>query len=306
VGQLREHAAGDVLGAVQHVQFAELQAVLGERPGLVRTDHVHPGQTLDRGQFLHQHVLLPQPDHADGEGERGQQHEPLGHHRHQRAGCRENAVLPGARLVPLHPDRGQAHRDQQPGDQPQDLVDARLQFGLHQRELARLHGQPRRVGVVPDPGRSEGAHPGDDEAARHHLVPGLLQQRVGLAGEQGFVHFEVGRLDHLAVDDDLVSGTDLDQVVEHDLLAGDLDADPVPADGGFALPDHGQAVERLLRPQLLHHADAGVDDDQEAEQRVHDRAGAQHHHEQHHQQEVDPGEDVGLDDVPGAPARARR
>jgi hypothetical protein len=125
--------ARDVVG-VEGVEVGEPQAVLREGAGLVRADHVHPGQAFDRGKFLHQALLLAEPDDADREGQRGEQDEPLGHHRHQRAGHPQHHLLPGlvGALAPLHPDSGDADRDQQPGDQPQDLVDALLQFGLHQ------------------------------------------------------------------------------------------------------------------------------------------------------------------------------
>jgi hypothetical protein len=119
---------------------------------------------------------------------------------------------------------------------------------------------------VADPGGAEGAEPCDDEAAGHHLAAGRLLQRVGFAGEQRLVHLEVGGLDHLAVDDDLVAGTDLDDVVEHEFVTLQFERDAVAPDGGLALADDGQVVERPFRLEFLDDADARVDDDQEPEQ----------------------------------------
>ena len=113
-----------------------------------------------------------------------------------------------------HPDVGgeqlgvddqQTRGDQQVGDELQDLVDTAAQFGFHQRELAGLLGELGGVGFPADLGGPVGAAARDDEAARHHRVAGVLGDRVGLAGQQRLVDLEVGLLDDLAVDDDLVA-----------------------------------------------------------------------------------------------------
>ena len=101
--------------------------------------------------------------------------------------------------------------------------------------------------------------------------PGCLEDRVGLAGQQRLVDLQAVGLQHLAVDDDLVAGPELDDVAEHDLGGGDLGGDPVAPDAGPGLADDRQGVQGLLGAQLLDDADAGVGDDHEAEQAVLDR-----------------------------------
>ena len=73
---------------MQQFDLVDDEPPFGERPGLVETDGVDPGQAFDGGQFLHQDVAAPQADHADGEGDRGQQDQSLGDHRHQAGDAR--------------------------------------------------------------------------------------------------------------------------------------------------------------------------------------------------------------------------
>ena len=51
-------------------------------PGLVEAHDVDPGQPLDRGQLLHQHLAPGEGERRDPEGDAREQHEALGHHRH--------------------------------------------------------------------------------------------------------------------------------------------------------------------------------------------------------------------------------
>ena len=64
--------------------------------------------------------------------------------------------------------------------------------------------------------------PAHDEAAREHLVARVLVDRVALTGEQRLVDVEPDFVAQQAVARDLVAGTEIEQVVEHDLFDGDL------------------------------------------------------------------------------------
>lgn len=133
---------------------------------------------------------------------------------------------------------------------------------------------------------------GDHEAAGHDGVPGALDDRVGLAGEQGLVDLQAVGLHDLAVDHHLVAGAQFDDVVEHDLRGGHRDGGPVPPDRGPGLADDGQAVQGLLGAPLLDDADRGVRDDDEAEQAVLDRPHDQDDQEQPADDRVEPREDI--------------
>ncbi len=107
---------------VERADLGQPHAVLGERAGLVRADDVDPGQALDRRQLLHQALALPEPDHADREGDAGEQDEALGHHRHERGDHAADRVverrcLGGPELAQMISAAG---RDHQVGDDPQD------------------------------------------------------------------------------------------------------------------------------------------------------------------------------------------
>ena len=270
----------------------------GKGARLIGADHVDAGQSLDGGQLLHQTPALTEPDDADRERDRGEQHQALGHHRHQRTHRPQHGLPPaGVRGEQLRVDRQQAGRHQQVGDELQDSVNAAAQFGFHQSELAGLLGQLAGIGLRADLGRAVGAGAGDDETARHHRIAGVLADRVRLAGQQRFVDLQVLLFEDLAVDDDLVPGAELDDVVKDHLTGHQRPSPGLPAHQGFRLSDDRQLVQGLFCPDLLDYPDHTVGDDEQAEQPVDDRTRRQHDHQQHAQDRIDPGENVGPDDV---------
>jgi len=81
--------------AAQRPQRADVHTALGERAGLVQTDHIDPGQALDRGQFLDQALLAAEPDDADREGDGGEQDQASGIIGTMPATVRRTASSPG-------------------------------------------------------------------------------------------------------------------------------------------------------------------------------------------------------------------
>jgi hypothetical protein len=57
------------------VRPVELDVAAGERAGLVETDHVDAGETLDRGQLIHEHLPARELRGAHREGDRCHEHE---------------------------------------------------------------------------------------------------------------------------------------------------------------------------------------------------------------------------------------
>ncbi len=139
---------------------------------------------------------------------------------------------------------------------------------VDQGEPAGLLGQPGRVRLATDPGGGERAGPGHHEAAGEHLVARLFDDRVGLAGEQGFVDLQPVGFGDRAVDHDLVARSQFDQIVEDDVGCGDFDRLPVPAYHRSGRAEDGQSVQGSLGPQFLDHPDQGVGDDHSAEEGV--------------------------------------
>src|SRR5204863_186979 len=132
---------------------------------------------------------------------------------------------------------------------------------------------------------------------RHDRVITALEDKVGFTSEQRLVDLQAGDFDHYPVDDDLVAGAQFDNVVEHHFAGQQFTCPIRPAHQRLGLSDDGQFVQCLLGAQFLNHADDAVGDDQKPEQSIDQRAGCQHDDEQHAQDRVDPGEDVGCDDV---------
>ena len=217
-GQRGQHVGDGLLPRPQFLDVRDPHAVFGQRAGLVGADHVDAGQSLDRGQLLHQALALTEPDDADRERDRRHQHQALGHHRHQRTHHPQHGLPPPrVRGEQLGVDRQQPGRHQQVGDELQNPVNAIAQFGFHQGELAGLLGQLGGIGVRTHLGGAVGTGAGDDEAARHHRGANSLGDRIRLTRQQRFVDLQVVLLDDLAVDDDLVPGAELDDVIEHHL-----------------------------------------------------------------------------------------
>lgn len=282
----------------ERFDLSQAHAVLGEGAGLVRAHHVDAGQALDRGQFLDQALAFAQTHHTDREGDRGHQHQALGNHRHQRGDHPGHGGSPrfpaGDQLVV---DAEQTGRNEQVGDEFQDFVDTRTQFGVHQRELAGFLRQFRGVGVLADLGRAVGARARHHEAARHHRRADALVDRVGLTGQQRLVDLERGGLFDLAVDHDLIAGTELDQIVQDHLAGRDLLGEAVAAHGRLGLADDRQLVQGPLGPDLLDDADRAVGHDEQPEHAVDDRARRQNEQEQHTENGIDTGEDIRANDL---------
>ena len=166
-----------------------------------------------------------------------------------------------------------------------------------EREPARLGGELAGVRVRADRRRLEATGARDHDAARQHLGVDRLVDRVRLAGEQRLVELETVGGAHDAVGRNLVARTQLEQVVEDDRLDRALVEPAVPHDARHRRAQHGEPVEGPLGPDLLHDADQRVRDQDDPEQGVLRCAEHQDHDEQRAEDRVEPGEDVGPDDL---------
>jgi len=107
--------------------------------------------------------------------------------------------------------------------------------------------------------------------------------------------------DHRAGGAPLVAGPDLDDVAGDDLTRGQLGHGAVADDLGLRRDQDRQLVEGRLRLQLLADADVGVDDGDQAEQRVGVEPQRQVEHEEDADDAVEEREDVAGDDARGRP-----
>ena len=92
------------------------------------------------GQLLDQHVVPPQPDHTDREGQRGQQDEALRDHADCAGHGRPQSLAERGIGPQLAPHQQRDDRPDDPCDRPQDPVDSVAQLTAHEGESFRLLG----------------------------------------------------------------------------------------------------------------------------------------------------------------------
>ncbi|CAB4882539.1 unannotated protein [freshwater metagenome] len=105
-------------------------------------------------------------------------------------------------------------------------------------ELLGLLRQAGGKRVAPDARRLIDAGARDDEGPRHRRVAHDLVDGIGLTRQQALVDLQaLGRQDG-AVDDQLVTRGQDDDVVEHDGIGAHREIDSVAADHRLRLADH--------------------------------------------------------------------
>ena len=151
---------------------AKRDRAVGEGAGLVEAHDVDPGQALDRGQLLDEHLAAGQAQRGDEEGDAGEQHEPLGDHAHQRGHGADDGVG-GALVAPgqLADQEDRSDDHERPADVAQQGVDALHQLGAGLREPLGLRRQPVGVGVGADRGRLEASRPRRRRSSRRAPGP---------------------------------------------------------------------------------------------------------------------------------------
>ena len=205
------------------MQRLEADDAFGERAGLVEADDVDAREPFDGRELLNQHPPARERERGDREGEAREQDEPLGY-RGDDAGddARQRRAPAVVTLELTERQQNRGHR-QRPRDEAQDLVDARAELGTHQREPAGLGREPMRVRVRPD-ARSPGRRP---EPATTTLPESTSSPARFTTGSDSPVSSDSSisspsLVRTHAVGRDLISGPELDQIVEHDLGDRDL------------------------------------------------------------------------------------
>ena len=186
-GQRPEH--GLDLGGfapTQRQDLVEREPSGGEGAGLVGADDVDVADRLDGVDLLHQRAAPGDPGGTGGVGDGDEEEQPVGHQSRQH-GRDLHDPQQGEPLQRGLREDGAAHQHGQGHDQPDDELDAPLQRRLVGRGPAGLCGQPPGVARRPDVAGELVAPAGHAQAARAQLVAGVLDDRVGLAGEQRLV-----------------------------------------------------------------------------------------------------------------------
>ena len=144
----------------------------------------------------------------------------------------------------------------------------------------------------------------DGDAARQHLGALLLGHRVGLAGQHRLVELEALDRAQDTVGGDLVTGDEVAEIVEDDFGHGHLPNGAVAHDARSRRVQYGQPVEGPLRAVLLDDTDQHVEQEDETEERVLALPEQEDEHEGGAEDRVEPGEDVGPQDLLERPAGA--
>ncbi len=232
----------------------------------------------------------------DGECRAEQEHQSLRHHVHDARDRYPQRLGQIAGQRQLADEQQNRRRHQHPRHAAEDHVDAGAQLGLRQHEAPAFRREPAPVGrFAHDFGKVLPA-PRDDPRAGQHRAPLRLRHRLRLAGEQRLVDFEVVTRQHHAVDDDLITPSDLDDVAFHDVTGRHFAAPLGPYHGRRGAPHDHETIEGALGADLLDDADQRVAHEDDAEQRVLHRPHDQDHDEQRAEQRVEAREDVGAND----------
>src|SRR6185312_8086379 len=126
-------------------------------------------------------------------------------------------------------------------------------------EGASLAGDLLGVAVLADGVGLVVARAGDAEGAREGALADSLPDAIRFAGEHRFVERQATAFGHLSIGDELVSWLDPDPVAGHDLLGTKLDQLAVADDVRPRRNQQREALECLLRLDLLPDPDVAVD-----------------------------------------------
>ena len=263
--------------AIQHAYFVEHDAAVGDGAGFVEVQAVHACEGLHGFELLHERVLACQTDGGEREVERGEQYEAFGDHAdHASHGGHHGGTplaggdgyIPTADRVHLRPDEQHAQRYDEEGHEFEDGVDALVEVGHSLFVDLRLRGQGGGIAVRADRVDLDQGHAGDRGGSGIDVVAFVLAHGARFASEHGFVEFQTPGAHDLRVGGNLFAGADPHEVAEHDFVVRHFDVLAVASYeivGGY---EDGKLVERSFGFQFGDDADAGVDEDDEAEHGV--------------------------------------
>jgi hypothetical protein len=164
-------------------------------------------------------------------------------------------------------------------------------------ERARLSAESLRVAVLADRGHLAPRGALDDERAGPDLVARRTDDRLALAGQDRLVEPQAIRFRDHRVSDQLVVRLEPQRVTDDDVLDRDAACAAVADHGRRRGDERGQAIQRPLRPHLLHDADRGVRDDDAEEQGIAGIPEQQREDAEHRQDGVEDRDDIGDDDA---------
>ena len=229
-------------------RLAQRQLVLGQGAGLVRAQHVHARQLLDRRQARHDRLFPGQQARADRHGHR--QH---GRHRHGNRGHgqHQGELQGGENRVATEQRDSDNHRHQRYREDDQIIADFQHR-ALKVADRGRPLHQLRRLAEV-------GVRTGGidqcvdfalaDDRPREHRLTGLVRDGQGLPRQRGLIHFDRVALQQACIRRHDVAQAHADDVTRHQLTR--RRGDPLPVAFHLCLDrqpglQRGDGVARLV------------------------------------------------------------
>ena len=276
LGAVADPGHGDLAGGGDHAPDRHLAS--GEGAGLVGADDRRRAEGLDRGELLDDGVVRGHPLHAQGQHDRQDRRQPLGHRRDGQGDAEQQggdhvvgAVHPEHRKHgEHHHGRDHHHRD---AEHPADERDLPLQRRRVLPGAVQQVGDLAHLGGHAGAGHHRPAHAlRDGGAVVHHVEPvaqgdvpgqgaGVLEHGLALTGERGLGDLERRRRQQPRVSGHRVALAEGEQVTRHELAGRHPQRYAVAHDrsggGGHLL----QGLDGVLGPGLLHVAQHGVEHD---------------------------------------------
>ena len=300
----------------QRVGALDLHTARGNGARLVQAQHVDARERLDAVELLCQHLATRQAHRGNREHRRSQQHQALrnhaqqGTHRGQQRRRRhttrqqlgeapgKRAIARGSRGIPqLAHTRGkerQTKRNHDNAREPHDGVQRVHDLGIDPFDVLGLVVDLCHVVIGADMDHAGAQQARIDKAAAHELGARLFLNEVALARQQALVDERLARHHH-GVGRNLVTASQTNDVVEHDLVQVELHLGAVTHRDGLLRGEQRKLVDHPLGTHGLDDANSRVQEHHEQERQVLKRTGQQHQNRQDHVDQVKQRAEV-LDD----------
>ena len=236
-------------------------------------------QIFQRVQILHQHIFPGECHNAGSKSDADQQVQALGQHTQQSGGGSDNSIV---KAVVPHQVRLQEQEHTQRHDketrQLGDLPHREHQLRVDRLGFLCLSGDFGSVVIAAHVDDLRTALSADDRAAGEQRIPRLLQNGVRLTSQEGLVDLHRA-LHHCGIGANLLTAVQQQDVLQFDLLHGDLLHLAVSHHLCLGRRKQGELLNQTLCLDLLRNANNGIErNDKNKEQvgpcvNVHQRNG---------------------------------
>ena len=266
--------------------------------GLICANDICSRERLNRRHFLDKRLFSSQPSDAYNEGYGSKKDQSFRNHSdHTGDGANDGRVGVTAVRDKLAAEQQDSDRNQSDRDHFDDAADGPLHLGLGAFLVGCLADELGCVTILADFFDLHDCCAGGDKTSREDRIPVRLLHRFGFAGQHGFIDFESLTVVDGTVRHDLISGFEIYNIVQDNIVYGDLIFCSAPKDHYFGRRDDAQLVDQALDLQLLNDTDQSIGDRCAEEENILDLP--RHHYENAEEavQKVEVCEYVGGDNL---------